>query len=322
MKAKQLKKSPLFEKLKEFIKHNNDKVEETPKGSICEAHKEPDNFFWAEWKLLCCPRCALLDEKHKGHTFISLEEIYETRKKSIEKIRDELGEFSVELGNLLEESNSNNEKSQINLRTSKELFSKRVKTWEEDFLKKFDNQYDTQIHSKEDIERVLDEIKSENKNIVELLEYPHQSKLVKCYNDVVDESKNIFTQKENIRVSRVIDGEDIENHFIPPYVTKEWIITGVNNNAPWDSIIYADEFEINKDKFKLGAKIIKNKKSKSVEISLRITKANVRAKKYESKLYVVDSDNQENFIGEFNFDLEPQPPSTNMILHSMTMNSK
>lgn len=322
IKAKQLKKSPLFQKLKEFIRHHHHSVEETTKGSICEVHKEPDNFFCDECKILCCSRCALLDEKHKGHNFSSLESIYDARKKSIEKIREELGEFKSDLLKLLEESNSNNERSQINFKASKDLLTKRVKAWEEDFCKKFEVKYDTQIHSKYKIEKALDEIKTQDKNITALLEYPHQSKLVKDFDNILDNSKEIIFQKESIKVSRIIDGEEIENNFIPPYVTKECSITGVNNNSQCDNIIYADEFDLFKDKFKFGIKFFKNKKSKNVEISLRITKANTRAKFYESKLYIVDSDNQENFIGEFNIELEAHPLSTNIILHTMTMNTK
>ena len=85
MKAKQLKKSPLFEKLKEYIKINQKEekiiVEEVPKASFCSVHNETDDFFCNECKILCCSRCALLDEKHRGHQFISLEEIYTMRKK-------------------------------------------------------------------------------------------------------------------------------------------------------------------------------------------------------------------------------------------------
>lgn len=322
MKAKQLKKSPLFEKLKDFIKNHNDTVEESPKGSIWEVHKEPDNFFCGECKVLCCSRCALLDEKHKGHTFISLEDIYESQKQSVEKIKEEIGGFRVELAKLLEESNSNNDKSQSNFKITKDLFAKRVKTWEEDFAKKFESQYDTQVHSKKEIEKALSEINSLDIKIADLLNFPHKSKLVKDFKSVTESSSGIMSQKDHIRISRIIDGEDIDNHFAPPYVTKECCVSGISNNSPWDAIIYADEFELNKDKFKLGVKLIQNKKSKSVEISLRITKANIRAKSYESKLYLVDSENQENFIGEFNIELEAHPPSTNMILHTMTMNSK
>ena len=261
MKAKQLKKSPLFEKLKEYIKTNQKDdvvfIEETPKASFWAIHNENDNFFCNECKVLCCSRCALLDEKHRGHQFISLEEIYDTRKKWIEDLKNELQKFNGELSNLCDESNSHNTQSQINLKASKEQFSKLVQSWEDEFVKEFENQYAAQVARKCDIEEVLDETKCQTSNVISLLDFPHQSKLVKNFNKVVDECKEVLAKKENIKISRVIDGEEIENQFVPQYIAKECTVSGINDSTPWDTIIYADEFELNKDKFKLGTKIIK-----------------------------------------------------------------
>lgn len=184
----------------------------------------------------------------------------------MEELQENLGEFSKTCQKLLEESNINLIKSEDNLKSSKETFRQRVTAWEYDFCRRFQSYLDSQTRSKTNIECVLDSTKQQRETIHSLLEHPHKDKLVRRYNDTVEDTTKILVKQEEIKVSEVVDGEAIENHFIPKFITQECVINGVGSHTPEDTYIYADVFDIVKDKFKFGVKVVKDKKSKSVNI--------------------------------------------------------
>lgn len=316
IKIAQLKKSPLFEKLKEMITDHSVKEQE-PKG--WEVHNLPDDFYCQDWQILCCSRCALLSENHRNHTFTSLEDIYEIKKDAIKELRENLVEFDKLCQKLLEESKANISKSDDNLKFILDLFAKRVKTWESDYISRFNNQSEIQSKIKTSIEDLISEIKNQKIKVVDLLEHPHKNKLVKKYFDIVKDTNDILVKQSDVKVCEVIDGEKFENHFIPQYTTKECVLKGITKFTPEGTYIYSDEFEVVKDKFKLGAKVVSNKKSKSLNIVVRVANINNRPKQYEVSLYHKPSN---DLVGEFVIGVEKDQPTGNHILHTITMNSK
>lgn len=97
------------------------------------------------------------------------------------------------------------------------------------------------------------------------------------------------------------------------------MLKGINKSTPEGLYIYSEEFEVVKDKFKLGAKVVSNKKSKTVNIVVRIAKANNRSKQYEVSLYHKPSN---DLIGEFVIGVEKDQPAGNHILHTIPLNAK
>lgn len=97
------------------------------------------------------------------------------------------------------------------------------------------------------------------------------------------------------------------------------MLKGINKSTPEGVYIYSEEFEVVKDKFKLGAKVVNNKKSKTVNIVVRIAKINNRSKQYEVSLYHKPSN---DLVGEFVIGVEKDQPAGNHILHTIPMNAK
>jgi hypothetical protein len=250
---------------------------------------------------------------------VSLDEIYKVKKELVVDLQNSLGDLTNRCQDILEESRTNLIKSENNMRCSKENFKLRVKVWIEDFTSRFSEDIKTQTLSKENTESVLNQTKQQNIKINDLLEYPQKNKLVKSFNETVNISKHILGKQDNLKISDVTDGEDIENHFIPKYTIHDCILPVINEHTEVGTYLYADEFEVVRDKFKLGAKVIQNKKNKSVNISLRISKANNRGKQYE----IIMLDLRTNkVIGEYILAVEKNKNAESHILHSDVMNSK
>jgi hypothetical protein len=261
----------------------------------------------------------LLSDKHKSHSFVSLDEIYEVKKELIVKLHSNLEDLSNKCQSMLEESRINLIKSENNMKSAKDNFNVRVKAWIEDFTSRFNGHITTQSVSKENIESILNQTKLQKVRINDLLENPQKNKLVKSFNENVQISDHILGKQGNLSISEVIDGEEIENHFIPKFSVHECILPDINDKTEVGTYFYAEEFQVVRDKFKLGAKIIQNKKSKSVNITLRISKANNRDKQYE---IVLQHPKTDKVLGEFILAVEKNKHAENHILHTDVMNSK
>lgn len=315
IKSNQLKKLPLFEKLKDLVvQPASVKIE--PKG--WEIHDQPDDFFCQDCQVLCWSKCALLTDNHKNHSFTSLEDIYKIKKEAIEKLKENLGDLNKYCQKLLTDSNSNIHKSEENLKKERELFQQRVKSWEDDFWNRFQKNLDFQHLSKTEIETLLMTIKDQRIKVNEILEHPHKNKLVKRYTGIVDTTNGVLGKKGNVKMAEIIQGEDIENHFIPSYTVQEWVLPPITNETKDDIYLYADVFKVVKDEFRLGAKIVKNKKLKTVNISLRISKPNQRAKQYEVLLF---QKTDMKCLGEYILSLEKDSNAEHHILIKTTLNS-
>jgi hypothetical protein len=64
-------------------------------------------------------------------------------------------------------------------------------------------------------------IKDQRIKVNEILEHPHKNKLVKRYTGIVDTTNGVLGKKGNVKMAEIIQGEDIENHFIPSYTVQE-----------------------------------------------------------------------------------------------------
>ena len=255
---KSLKKSPLFEKLRELLQKSTVPTM-VPESTGCGIHKLPDDFYCKECDILCCSNWALLSDNHKNHSFISLDEIYKIKKDSIMHFQDNLGVLVNKCQNMLESSFQNVRQSKNNLGTSKALFHKWTKAWINEFEAKFTAQLEKQTNSKNSIEELLNETRKQNTNINQLLENPLKNKLIRNFNETVHKIRGVLVKQDNLQVSEVIDGEEIENHFLPKYTLHECAIPLINSETPEGQYLYAPEFVVIKDKFKLGAKVIQNK---------------------------------------------------------------
>lgn len=71
----------------------------------------------------------------------------------------------------------------------------------------------------------------------------------------------------------------------------------------------------------MGAKVCETKKSKSVQLLLKVKKANGRAKNYDHKLYVLNDKKEATLLGEYQLNLEEGTNATNFILQKYPMNN-
>lgn len=315
IKVSSLKKSPLFEKLKELL-HISPQPQKTPRG--CEVHGQPDDFFCKDWEILCCSKCALLSDNHKNHSFTSLEDIYKIKREAVEILKGNLNDFSKGCQKMLEESNSNIKTSNENLKKSRDLFHQKVKEREEQFWEKFNSLLETETKSKSQIEEFLTVAKNQKIKVIDLLEHPHKEKLVRSHSEVLQETNEVLAKQREAKVAKIIDGDDIQNHFIPQWTTQQWILPVIDNTTEDDGNLNSEEFEVVKDKIRLCAKIIPHKKTKSVQVSLRIETPNAREKQYEVQFY---HKNNPLPIGEYVLNIEKETAAESHILHTFQLNS-
>ena len=205
------------------------------------------------------------------------------------------------------------------MKATKSGFGDRVKAWMDDFTQRFEGQVDTQNKRKEHISSVSEDTKKQKTKVGELLEHPRKSKLVKNFNETVETTKFVLEKKKELKLARVIEGEEIENHFIPSYSTFECSLPKIDKDTEADKSLYGPEFTVLQDKFKLGAKVIQNKKSKSVNVSLRISKPNKREKQYEVLLF---SKVENRPLGQYILQSEKDKDTESHILLTEVMNTK
>lgn len=115
-------------------------------------------------------------------------------------MRENLGEFDKLCQKLLEESKANISKSDDNLKSILELFTKRVKIWEADYIHRFNGHSEIQNKIKTSIEDLLTEIKNQKLKVVDLLEHPHKNKLVKKYFGIVKDTNDILVKQADVKV--------------------------------------------------------------------------------------------------------------------------
>ena len=285
----------------------------------CEIHKLPDDFYCKDCDILCWSNWALLSENHKNHSFVSIDEIYKIKKESIDKWKDDLGVLRKKCQGMLDTSFQNVRSSKSNLKNCKTFFEKVAKQWIGEYEAKFNEQLGKQTGWKDQLECLIEESSRQKMKINELLEHPLKNKLIQNYNETVHSVRGVLVKQDNLTISEVIDGEDIENNFMPKYTSHIWAIPIINEQTPEDQYFYAPEFVVVKDKFKLGARVTQNKKSKSVNISLRISKPNNREKQYDVHLFHPKSG---KLMDEFVLNVEKDKQAENHILRTELMNSK
>lgn len=261
----------------------------------------------------------MLGDQHKSHSFTSLEDIYQLKKESIVKLSEDLSDLTKFCQKLLTESNSNIDKSEENLCKTIEQFRERIKLWEEDFRSRFLSHLDSQKEIKAKIEELLVETKNQKLKVIDLLEHPHKEKLVRSFTEIVESTNNVLVKQGDMKVSSVIEGDSLENHFIPKFTTTELKIEGINKDTVENKYFYAPSFHVVKDIFKLGAKVIPNKKQKTVVISLRISKPNLIRKQYEVQLFVKSS---MEMLGQYILNCEKDSKDETHILHKVQMNAR
>lgn len=122
---------------------------------------------------------------------------------------------------MLEKSTQNQNKSRQNLKQAKTLFSQTAKKWQDEFTKEFEARLETQNQSKSGIKDFTEEIRKQRVKIAETLEHPAKAKLVTCYDDLVKDTNNVLVKQDQVKMSTEIDPEDIENNFIPSFVSHE-----------------------------------------------------------------------------------------------------
>ncbi|CAI2367072.1 unnamed protein product [Moneuplotes crassus] len=314
---KSLKKLPLFEKLKEFFQDVTT-FPPAPKVTGCPIHNLPDEYYCKECDILCCSRCALLSESHKTHSFVSLEDIFKVKKESILQLQEKLRGLAKQCQNLLDASSKNVGRSKKHLSNLKGQFERCAKDWIDQFEAKFNTQLEAESNCKNSIEELLTEAKAQNIEFQNLLERDDKANLIRSYNEVAHNARGILVKQDNLKVSKVVGGEDIENHFLPKYTAQECAIPSITNETPEDQYLYSQEFVVVKDKFKLGAKVIQEKNTKKVQISLRIYKPNAREKQYQVLLYHPKSG---KLMDEFFLYVDKQKQAEKHILTTIAMNN-
>ncbi|CAI2367066.1 unnamed protein product [Moneuplotes crassus] len=151
----------------------------------------------------------------------------------------------------------------------------------------------------------------------DLLDKDEKTELIRSYNEETHNARGTLVKQDNLQISKIVEGEGIQNHFFPEYIIQECAIPPINNDTPEGQFLYSQEFVVVKDKFKLGAKVFQANNSKKVEISLRIYKPNAREKQYKVLLYHPGS---QDLIDEFTLSLDKNKQAENHILMTSTMN--
>mmetsp|Transcript_700 Transcript_700/g.816 ORF Transcript_700/g.816 Transcript_700/m.816 type:complete len:82 (+) Transcript_700:718-963(+) len=76
-----------------------------------------------------------------------------------------------------------------------------------------------QTGAKDKLEMLIAEASKQQCSINELLEHPQKNKLIRKYNETIHDIRGILVKQDNLKVSEKIDGEEIDNHFIPKYTS-------------------------------------------------------------------------------------------------------